>query len=118
MEFHGKKAIFLQIADLLSDGILDGKWKAAERIPSVRELAGSIEVNPNTVMRAYSFLQDQEVIENKRGIGYFVLPKAIQKIVKLKKEEFLLEEIPQLQKTMKLLDISFDELKILLDKHN
>lgn len=115
MEFHGKKAIFLQIADLLADGIMEEKWKADERIPSVREFAASLEVNPNTVMRAYSYLQDQEIIDNKRGIGFFVTSNAISKIIEIKRKEFIDSEVPKISKIMTLLDLSFDELKKLLN---
>jgi len=114
MEFHSQRAIFLQIADLLTDGILEKKWGADERIPSVRELAASIEVNPNTVMRAYTFLQDQEIITNKRGIGFFVATDSIFKIIQLKRAEFISQEIPKLSKTLKLLNISFDEMGLML----
>ncbi len=114
MEFHAQKAIFLQIADLLTDGIMEEKWKVDERIPSVREFATSLEVNPNTVMRAYSYLQDQEIIANKRGIGFFVSPNANHKIIAIKREEFIELEVPRISKMMKLLDLSFDELKKLI----
>jgi GntR family transcriptional regulator len=110
MEFHSQRAIFLQIADLLTDGILEKKWGAEERIPSVRELAASIEVNPNTVMRAYTFLQDQEIIINKRGIGFFVATDSALKIIQLKRAEFIVQEIPKISKTLRLLNISFDEM--------
>ena len=118
MEFHGQKAIFLQIADLLTDGILEKKWGAEERIPSVRELAASIEVNPNTVMRAYTFLQDQNIITNKRGIGFFVTSDSVAKIIQLKRAEFIAQEIPKLSKTLKLLNISFDEMGGMLNEYN
>lgn len=114
MDFHGQKSIFLQIADLLCDGILEKKWEAETRIPSVRELAASIEVNPNTVMRAYTYLQDLEIIHNKRGIGFFVSQNAISNITTIKKQAFVNQEIPKIARTLKTLAISFDELKSLL----
>ena len=116
MEFHSQRAIFLQIADLLTDGILEKKWVADERIPSVRELAASIEVNPNTVMRAYTFLQDQEIIANKRGIGFFVTIGSVSKIINLKREEFIAQEIPRIAKTLKLLNLSLEDVKNLMDQ--
>ena len=103
MEFHNQRAIFLQIADLLTDGILERKWRAEDRIPSVRELAASIEVNPNTVMRAYTFLQDKQIIINKRGIGFFVASDGLQRAIELKREEFIENEIPRIEKSMKLI---------------
>lgn len=115
MEFHSQQAIFMQIADLLTDGILEKKWGADERIPSVREMAASIEVNPNTVMRAYTFLQDQDIIMNKRGIGFFVLGDSVSKIIKLKRAEFIVQEVPKIAKTLKLLNISFDEFEQMLN---
>ena len=117
MEFHSQRAIFLQIADLLTDGILEKKWGADERIPSVRELAASIEVNPNTVMRAYTFLQDQNIIINKRGIGFFVTSDSVAKIIELKRAEFITLEIPKLSKILKLLNISFDEMGRMMSEY-
>ena len=72
MDFKETQAIYLQIVDLVCDHIVTGKWKAQERIPSVRELGVQLEVNPNTVMRAYDYLQAREIICNKRGVGFFV----------------------------------------------
>ena len=48
------------------------KRQEEERILSVREYAATVEVNANTVVRTYDYLQGQEIIYNKRGIGYFV----------------------------------------------
>ena len=54
-----------------------------ERIPSVREYAATVEVNANTVVRTYDYLQGQEIIYNKRGIGYFVSAGAKDRIIAL-----------------------------------
>ena len=53
MEFKDTQSIYLQIADLFCENILLKKWKPGDRIPSVREMAVNIEVNPNTVMRTF-----------------------------------------------------------------
>lgn len=110
MNFKGNKAIYLQIADFICENILLENWKNGERIPSVREFAVSIEVNPNTVMRTYSYLQVQGVIFNKRGIGYFISEDAHQKTLKLKKEEFMSKDLPEFIKKMKLLNIDPEDL--------
>ncbi|TDI71601.1 MAG: GntR family transcriptional regulator, partial [Bacteroidetes bacterium] len=47
-----------------------------DKIPSVRELAAETGVNPNTIVRTYSELQSQQIIDNKRGVGFFVNPEA------------------------------------------
>ena len=111
MEFNNNQAIYLQIADMLCEKILLKVLKQDERIPSVRELAVQLEVNPNTVMRTYEFLQGMDIIINKRGVGYFVAPDGIAKATYYRKSEFLQKELPQIFKTAALLNISFDELK-------
>jgi DNA-binding transcriptional regulator YhcF (GntR family) len=109
MDFQKKDAIYLQIANLMCERILLAEWTKNNRIPSVRELAVSLEVNPNTVMRAYAFLQDQGIIFNKRGIGYFVSSEGLQITRKLFRSKFIRDELPQLCRTLKLLDMDFEE---------
>jgi DNA-binding transcriptional regulator YhcF (GntR family) len=111
MEFNNNKAIYLQIADMICEKILLKTLKQDERIPSVREMAVQLEVNPNTVMRTYEFLQGHDIITNKRGVGYFVSAEGIVKATDYRKTEFLQKELPLLFKTTVLLNISFDELK-------
>ena len=111
MEFNENKAIYLQISDLICEEILIKKWKDGDRIPSVREMAINIEVNPNTVMRTYNYLQETGIIFNKRGIGYFLSESAYKKTLKMRKDEFIKQELPSIFKTLKLLNIDFDDLK-------
>lgn len=68
MKFKESKSIYLQIADRICDEILQGQYTEEERIPSVREYAATVEVNANTVVRTYDYLQGQEIIHNKRSI--------------------------------------------------
>ncbi len=79
MEFKEKQAIYLQIGEHVCENILRKQWKEGDKIPSIREMAIGIEVNPNTVMRAYNYLQDMGIISNKRGIGYFVTDNSYEK---------------------------------------
>ena len=111
MEFKDKQSIYLQIADFICEQILLGKWPPGERIPSVRDLAGMLEVNPNTVMRTFEFLQGKEIISNKRGIGYSSSESANALILAYRKERFLETELPELFKTLYLLNISMDDLQ-------
>jgi len=110
MEFNRDRAIYLQIADLIIEHILARRWQPRERIPAIREMAVSNQVNPNTVARTYMFLQDQAIIYQERGIGYFIAEDAYQQVLQLKRREFTAEELPRLFKTMKLLGITPEEL--------
>lgn len=117
MDFKETQAIYLQIVDFACDSILAGKWQADERVPSVRELGVQLEVNPNTVMRAYECLQEKGIIYNKRGVGYFVAADAAGKIVEERRSEFVGTELPELFRRMKLLDIPFEVLKKEYEKY-
>ena len=110
MNFKESKPIYLQIADRICDEVLFGQYREEERIPSAREYAAVVEVNANTVMRSYDYLQSREVIYNKRGIGYFVSSGARELILSLKKKYFMEEEIDYFFKQMYTLGISAEEL--------
>jgi len=111
MEFRENKAIYLQIIDYVFEQILMEKWRAGEKMTSVRELAAQLEVNPNTVARSYEMLQNQQMIYNKRGIGFFVDDNAIEKIRNQRREEFKKQELPEIFRNIYLLGIDFDTLK-------
>ena len=110
MNFKESKPIYLQIADRICDEILQGQYKAGERIPSVREYAATVEVNANTVVRSFDYLQGQDIIYNKRGLGYFVAPEGRARILALRKEVFLRDELPEFFRQLKTLDIPLEEV--------
>lgn len=111
MEFKKQKSIFEQIADSLCERIAAGEWGVDERIPSVRDIGLQLSVNPNTVMRSFEYLQQNGIIYNRRGVGYFVAPSAKKEIEKLHRAYFLEEELPALVQKMRMLNLSFDDLK-------
>ena len=115
MNFKENKAIYLQIAESICDEILLGTYAEEERIPSVREYASTMEVNSNTVMRSYDWLQQQEIIFTKRGLGYFVSAGAKEKIEKMRKQEFMKNDLPELFRKMDTLGITIDEIRDLYD---
>ena len=118
MNFKENKAIYLQIADRICDEILLGHYKEEERIPSIREYAAIVEVNANTTMRSFEYLQSQNIIFNKRGIGYFVSAGATKLILSLRRETFLKEEVEYFFKQLCTLDISIDEIEVMYKKYS
>ena len=111
MEFKETQAIYLQIGDYVCEQILLERWKEGDRILSVRELGVALEVNPNTVMRTFDFLQNREIIFNKRGVGYFVSDDARMKIIQYRRKQFLELDLPPVFKSMDLLGMTFKELE-------
>jgi DNA-binding transcriptional regulator YhcF (GntR family) len=111
MDFRENPAIYIQIAEYVCEQILLKKWKLSDKIISIRDLAISMEVNPNTVQRAYDFLQQREIITNKRGIGYFIEEDAMERILSFRREQFMENELPVFLRNIYLLKIDFKEIK-------
>ena len=116
MEFSDSQAIYLQIADYVCEKVLLKEWKPEERIPSVRELAVQLEVNPNTVMRTYDFLEQLDIIYNQRGVGFFVSSDAIKNSLQYRRDDFVDKDLPTVFRTMYLLGMDTDELKPRFEK--
>ena len=116
MEFREKQAIYLQIAEYVCEQILLKKWLVGDKILSIRDLAVALEVNPNTVQRTYDFLQQQEIIANKRGIGYFATEDAQDKILAFRRQQFMENELPVFLRNLYLLNIDLDVVKAQYEK--
>jgi DNA-binding transcriptional regulator YhcF (GntR family) len=114
MEYSEHKPIYLQNVDLMQEKILRGEWREEERIPSVREMGVMVGVNPNTIVRSYQLLESQEIIYNKRGLGYFVKEGAVARIKDNVKNEFIANELPQFKAKAQMLGITKEELIKLL----
>ena len=103
MEFDGNKPIYLQIVDVICDNILDGTLKPDGRILSVREYGAQLGVNPTTIRRSYEKLTTDEIIYNKRGLGYFISPDARDKVLAIRRAQLLEESVPKIRRQMALL---------------
>ncbi len=116
MEFRNNEAIYLQIAAYVSEKILRGVWLPEEKIPSVRDLAMELQVNPNTVMRTYEFLQNQSVIFNKRGLGFFISLDGVKTVKTYRKDRFIEQDLPEFFRNIYLLEITLEDLQARYEK--
>jgi GntR family transcriptional regulator len=116
MEFKETPAIYIQIAEYVCEQILLKKWKLGEKLISIRDMAVNMEVNPNTVQRAYDFLQQHDIITNKRGIGYFIEDEATERILAFRRQQFMENELPVFMRTVYLLKIDFKDIKSSFDQ--
>ena len=103
---NSSKAIYLQLADDICDKILTGTFVPDERIPSVREYAAQVEVNVNTVMRAYDYLSSLEIIYNKRGLGFFAATDARLRVIDQRRRELLGDTAVNFFRQLDMLDIT------------
>ena len=70
--FNDKTPIYLQIMDFIKMDIVTGKLKSMDKLPSVREMAINLRVNPNTLQRSYQELERLGIVYTQRGMGTFV----------------------------------------------
>ena len=118
MEFKEKsKPIYLQIVDSLADRVANGTYAEGARIPSVREFAAQVQVNPNTVMRAYDHLSRLGVVFNRRGIGYFIAEGARRIITEIRSREFFEDEILRFFEQLALLGVDPGQLARLYEDY-
>ncbi len=111
MQFNNRSPIYVQIAQYIQELIINTIWVEEERIPSVRDMAMELEVNPNTVIRTYTLLQEEGILENQRGIGYFTAKGAKALVLKKKRDHFISSELPNLFASMRTLGVTFEEIE-------
>ena len=109
MQFDNTQPIWAQIYELLLTHIADGEWCEEERVAAVRELGATLAVNPNTVMRAYERATDEQLIYNRRGIGYFVSVGARERAATLLRQRFEREQMPSIFRSMQRVGITAEE---------
>ena len=108
--FTNDKPIFQQMADRMCEEILTGRYQDDERIPSVREYAVLLEVNTNTAVKAYEQLARENIIYNKRGMGYYVTTGAREHILQERRKAFMGQTLPELFRQMTLLDVDIKDV--------
>jgi GntR family transcriptional regulator len=108
MEFNANIPIYLQVISYIEKLILLHEWQLSEKIPSVRELAKTLQVNPGTIQKAYSELEKRQILIAIRGIGKQVTadPTIIQHL----KEQRLDDSLKKFYQEMKPLNITINEV--------
>lgn len=108
-------AIYDQVVRQIKYAIADGAIREGELVPSVRELAKTLAINPNTVSRAYQQLQNDKVLENVRGTGLAVKKSAAARckkertsLIQLRVRDVLIEAWQS--------KLALDELRSLVDE--
>ncbi len=109
-EFSEAITIYRQIAQHVEDTILEGALSPGERLSSLRDNAVELEVNVNTIMRAYNLLEEEGILQKKRGLGFFVSDEAPALITAKRREHFYQQTVPELAKTLERLGISVEDL--------
>ncbi len=113
VEFDNNIPIYLQIMNIVKKQIIRGEIKEGDKIPSVREFAEMLRINPNTVQRTFQELEREGIVITKRGMGRYVTEDS-EKIMEVK-QEMSKEIITNFLNGMKSLGFEEEEiLKIVL----
>jgi GntR family transcriptional regulator len=79
IDLHSGVPVYRQLIDQVRSGMASGLLKAGDQLPTVRQLAVDLAINPNTVMRAYRELELGGLLETQQGTGTFIANKKLQK---------------------------------------
>ncbi|MHA6299746.1 GntR family transcriptional regulator [Devosia sp. CAU 1758] len=109
-DFHASQPIFVQIRQRLIEMILRRQVSESEALPSVRQIAADLSVNPLTVTKAFEALVDIGVVEKRRGLGMFVSTGARSALLAHEREKFLKEDWPRIAAQIRALDLDLKDL--------
>lgn len=108
ISFSNERPIYLQIVDQIKIKIITGEYKPGDKLPSVREMAMEMQVNPNTMQRAYSYLEMEGLVHSQRTSGRYV-DSDPEKVRQLKKE-LAKTQVRDFLKSMQQLGFGMDEI--------
>lgn len=109
-----REAIYLQIVDHFKRSIAKKELGLGERMPSIRELASAMKVNPNTVNRAYQEMEQEGIIYQQRGMGYYVV-EDVEKLMTMK-EQMAMQAIDRFVLDMRAMGFDDEQLMAALQK--
>ena len=110
LEWKEDQPIYRQLRDKVAAQILTGSLKEGESLPSVRNVAVELRINPLTASRAYQELVDEALVEKRRGLGMFIVKGARSKLLTLEKKRFLEDEWPEINVRISALGLSAKDL--------
>lgn len=113
-KFDNERPIYVQLKEQLKVLIISGYFALGQRLPSVRELALTIKVNPNTIQKALNELEEEKLIYTERTNGKFITNDL--KLIEKNKKELAKEKVHKYLNDMKSIGISFEDACIYLQE--
>lgn len=77
LDSHSGVPVYRQIIDQVQAGLASGKLSRGDQLPTVRQVAVDLEINPNTVLRAYRELEIRGVLDTQQGTGTFIADRSM-----------------------------------------
>lgn len=113
LDFGDHRPLYEQISEKIKELIISGVLRENDKIPSVREMATILAINPNTIQKAYKELENEGYIYSQKARGNFVSPKETGDTTKT---DELMENIKPQLRELRFLGINKNELKNLIDE--
>ena len=105
--FDNERPIYIQLVEIIRVQIVSGKFQKGQKIPSVRELALTMKVNPNTMQKALVELENEKLIYTERTNGKYVTED--ESLIEKVKKELAKEKVNNYLNSMNDIGISYDE---------
>ncbi|MFF2843203.1 GntR family transcriptional regulator [Paenarthrobacter sp. NPDC057981] len=110
------KPIFMQIAELIENGIVEGTMAEESQVPSTNEFAAFHRINPATAAKGVNVLVDSGILYKRRGIGMFVATGARAQVIARRTEEFFEQYVKPLTLEARKLGISAEQLNTMIER--
>lgn len=104
--FDNERPIYIQLVEMIRIDIVSGKFSKGQRLPSVRELALIMKVNPNTMQKALVELENEKLIYTERTNGKYVTEN--EELIERLKKELAREKVNNYLSSMKKIGISYE----------
>ncbi len=104
--FDNERPIYIQLVEMIRIDIVSGKFKKGQKLPSVRELALAMKVNPNTMQKALVELENENLVYTERTNGKYVTQD--ENLIEKAKKELAWEKVNNYLNSMKSIGISYD----------
>ena len=108
--FDGTRPIFLQLAEMLEEGIISGAFPEEGQIPSITEYSAALKINPATALKGINLLVDEGLVYKKRGVGMFVSTGARSRLLARRRESLYSERVLPVAREAKALGLTIGEL--------
>ena len=114
--FDGTRPIFLQLAEMLEEGIISGAYPEEGQIPSITEFSATLKINPATALKGINLLVDEGLVYRKRGVGMFVATGARDALLKKRQESFYTDRVRPVAREASSLGLTLPELTRLVER--
>lgn len=108
--FNSDKPIYIQVRELIEDQIINKQLNEGEQAPSTNQLVHYYKINHATVSKGINQLVEEEILYKKRGIGMFVVKGARDKILAMRRQSFIENNIVSLVLEAEKLEITIEEI--------